>query len=338
MRAPSPAHARLRALEAGVAETQTALIAALNHREVEDLRTAARIASTRDRRGATAWICFDTDRGAIRVAPLLVDNQLARMTNGAGMPDGAAAAATLGRIEPLVSALESILGLELHPAAVHSEIDGDPLLIRLDAHERGGVLRHRLLVALPADVEVQPLPLPRDAPPRIGALSLRWTVEADLPLIPARRLAMLRPGDCIVLGILPLPGRLALAGRARRLPATIDLKKGQAVLNRDPQEEDAAVSDRVSRVEEMTSATGEPPEWAELKVAATIELDGGRLTAAQVATLGEGSVLPLPAATGGTLPVRIIAGGTVVAAGELVAVGEGFGVLVTALSAADATA
>jgi flagellar motor switch/type III secretory pathway protein FliN len=93
------------------------------------------------------------------------------------------------------------------------------------------------------------------------------------------------------------------------------------------------VSDRVSRVEEI-APIHPAPDWADLKVAATIELDGGRLTAAQMATLGEGSVLQLPAGNG-TLAVRIVAGGAVIADGELVAVGDGFGVLVTALRATD---
>ncbi|QJU59896.1 hypothetical protein HL653_21025 [Sphingomonas sp. AP4-R1] len=336
MSAPFAAHSRLPTIEREQAKAQTALIAALNHRHVETLRTIARGATTRDRRGAPAWIRFDTNRGPIMIAPLLVDNQLARMTSGPGLPDGAAAAATLGRIEPLVAALETILGVELHPAGLLAELEDDPALIRLDAHERGGTLCHRLLIAAQADVEVVPLPLPRDLPARIGALSLRWSGEVALPPIPARRLAALEQGDCILFGIAPLTGALTLPGRTRRMPITIDLRGRTAMLGRDLQEEDTAVPDRVSRVEELPLApTSEMPEWAELKVAATIEFDGGRLTAAQLATLGEGSVLPLPA-TGGTLAVRIIAGGAPIAEGELVAVGEGYGVLVTAIRATDA--
>jgi type III secretion protein Q len=334
----SSIHPRLRAIDHGHAATQTALIAALNHREVEDMRTAARVASTRDRRAAAAWIQFQTARGPILIAPLLVDNQLARMTSGPGLPDGAAAAATLGRIEPLVSAIEMILGAELHPAGLATEATGDLLLIRLDAHERGGGMRHRLLLACPADVDIEPLPLPDALPARLGALALRWTAHLPLPRIPARSLAALSVGDCIVTGIGPLAGHLALPGGRRHHPLTADPKAGTITLHRAPQEEDAHVSDMISRVEDVSPMpTGGGPEWADLKIAATIEFDGGRLTAAQMATLGEGSVLPLPTA-GGTLAVRVVAGGAIVAEGELVAVGEGFGVLVTAVKASDAQA
>ena len=40
-------------------------------------------------------------------------------------------------------------------------------------------------------------------------------------------------------------------------------------------------------------------------------------------------MLPLPA-TGETLPVRILSGGATIGTGELVAIGDGFGVIVTA--------
>ena len=331
-------HGRLRVIERERAEAQTALIAALNHREIEDVHTTARAPTTRDRHSAAAWIRFDTARGPVMIAPLLVDNQLARMTSGPGVPDGAAAAATLGRIEPLVAAIETILGLELHPSGLGTDVDEDLLLLRLDAHDRTGV-RHRLLVATGADIDVLPLPLPADLPARVGGLALRWCLEADLPPIRAARLRALSRGDCIVLGVGPLRGRLVLPGRSGGSPVAVDIKRGNIVLDRDPQQGDPIVSDRISAVETPVSVHPEgAPRWADLKIAATIEVDGGRLTAAQMATLGEGSVLPLPAA-GGTLAVRVVAGGATIADGELVAVGEGFGVLVTALHATgDATA
>ena len=74
------------------------------------------------------------------------------------------------------------------------------------------------------------------------------------------------------------------------------------------------------------AAASAPPEWDALSVPACIEIDGGLLSAQDVAGLAAGSVLPLPQ-TGGTLRVRVVAGGATIGSGELVAVGEGFGVL-----------
>ena len=327
---------RLRTIDPDRAGTQTALIAALNQREIEDLRTSARAASHRDRQAAIAWIQFTTRRGTILIAPLLVDNQLARMTNSQGQPDGAAAAATLGRIEPLVAALETAVGLELHPAGLSSVPDGEALLIRLDAQDRAGALRHRLLIGTPPGIDVEPLPLPAELPARVGGIALRWKAEISLPAIPVARLASIGRGDCILLGTGPLTANVALPGRKNRMTMTIDLKRGIAILDGDPQEEGANVSDRISRIEDAPSDTGaSPPNWADLRIASTIEFDGGGLTAAELATLGKGSILPLPA-SGGTLAVRVIAGGNLVADGELVAVGDGFGVLVTSVRSGQA--
>lgn len=334
--APHAAHPRLRAIEPEQARTQTALIAALNHREIEDLRTSARLASMRDRRAAAAWIRFGSRRGPILIAPLLVANQLARMTGSTGRPDGPAAAATLGQIEPLVAAIETILSVELHPEGLLPSLDGEPLMIRLDAHERAGALRHRMLIATPPDIDVEPLPLPAELPLRVGALSLPWSAAIALPPIAAARLARLGKGDCILLGLGPLAGRLLLQGRQDRVPIKADIKGGNVVLDRDPKEGDADVSDRTTRLEDPAPEVGaDHPGWAELKLATTIEFDGGRMTTAELATLGKGSVLALPGAVG-TLAVRVVAGGAVIADGELVAVGEGFGVLVTAVHTIDA--
>lgn len=336
---PTPtiaARQRLRAIEPERASTQTALIAALNQREIEDLRTNARTASARDRQAATAWIQFETRSGPILIAPLLVDNQLARMTSGRGQPDGAAAAATLGQVEPLVAALETSLGLELLPAGLSHAAESDLLLIRLDAHDRRGSLRHRLLIGAPHSVEVEPLPLPAAMPARVGVLAMRWSARIGLPPIPLRRLQSLGRGDCILLGTGPLVARVALPGRKDRMLMTVDLQRGSAILDSEPQQRDASVPDRNTGVDaQPDTAVSVQPDWTELRIASTIEFDGGGLTAAEVATLGKGSILSLPSSNG-TLAVRVIAGGNLIADGELIAVGEGFGVLVTAVHAADA--
>ena len=330
------ARQRLRAIEPERASAQTALIAALNQREIEDLRTNARTASARDRQAATAWIQFETRSGPVLIAPLLVDNQLARMTSGRGRPDGAAAAATLGQVEPLVAALETSLGLELLPAGLAEAAESDLLLIRLDAHDRQGSLRHRLLIGAPSGVEVEPLPLPIAMPSRVGGLAMRWSARIALPAIPLKRLQSLGRGDCILLGTGPLVARVALPGRNDRMLMTVDLQGGSAILDREPQRRDGPVPDRNTRVDAPPDgAVSAQSDWTELRIASTIEFDGGGLTAADVATLGKGSILSLPSRNG-TLAVRVIAGGNLIADGELVAVGEGFGVLVTAVHAGDA--
>ena len=74
------------------------------------------------------------------------------------------------------------------------------------------------------------------------------------------------------------------------------------------------------------------PDLAALTVPTTVEIDGGGLTLERLAALGPGSVVAIPGASGGVLPVRLLAGGKRVASGELVAVGDGYGVLITAVT------
>ncbi len=69
-----------------------------------------------------------------------------------------------------------------------------------------------------------------------------------------------------------------------------------------------------------------PQDWETMTVPARIEIEGGLLSARDIAGLAAGSVLPVPQ-SGGTLRVRVVAGGASIGRGELVAIGEGFGVL-----------
>ena len=153
---PEPLRTRLRAVDQSRAQLQTTLIGALNRRLIDSLQTGVRVATERDRRAAIAWIQFRSGEHLVQIAPLLVDGTLARVSGAQGSVDAAAAAATLGRIEPLVGALELVLGCELQPAGLHKSYAGDPVLLRLDA-TTNGVIQHRLLLAVPPEMAVEPL-------------------------------------------------------------------------------------------------------------------------------------------------------------------------------------
>ncbi|PAX06979.1 FliM/FliN family flagellar motor switch protein [Sphingomonas lenta] len=323
MNAPfPPLRSRLRAVDARRAALQTSLIAALNRRLVDGLETRARLGAERDREGAPAWIRFRLGaRGpAVALAPLLVDGAVARVANPAGEPDAAAAAAALARIEPLTAAVELALGGELHPVGLHGAAD-EPLLLRLGAGDPGGPDLHRVLLALPDDLEVAPLAPPPLAAGAGAALGLRWTASVPGPSVPLPALGRLEPGGLLVLGTGPLVAYVSLPGRRDRARARFDFQQGMMVLEQD-----------VASQEAVAAAPGHgDPSWEEVRVATTVEIAGATLSAGDLATLGQGSVLPVET-QGGTLAVRVRAGDRVVAHGELVAVGQGFGVLVTALA------
>lgn len=327
MNAPAlPLRDRLRAIDAARAERQTRLIAAFNRRMVDGLVTTARLASDDDRRAATAWIEFRAADHPVGIAPLLVDDALARMSDAQGKPDAVLAAAMLARIEPLVAALELVLGHELHPAGLQGGPSQGALLLRLDAGTPEGSILHRLLAALPDDLPIEPLSLPDMAPGAMDGLRLRWRASIAGPNIAAAQWNRLGRGDLLLLGTGPLTARFSLPGCNNRPHARVNVHQGVLILTQD-----LAADQNPVTVPDPEEAPAQPvASTGDLRVATTVEITGSTLAASELATLGQGSVLPLPV-QGGTLAVRVLAGGEVVARGELVAVGQGFGVLVTAL-------
>ncbi|UVO50024.1 FliM/FliN family flagellar motor switch protein [Sphingomonas sp. SUN019] len=327
----APLRDRLRSIDAGRAERQTQLIAALTARAVDDDTLTARVAFERDRRAAAAWIRFRADGAPVYLAPLLVDGALARLARGHEGPDPAVAAALLARIEPLVVAIEAALGAELFPDGLDTSDPSDSILLRIDAHGAGGAVRHRLLVAFPPEGPVAAPVLPPVIPSSLGALRWRWTATFNGPPLRAIRVATIRAGDMMLLGLRPLVARVKLPGRGPAVAGRIDLIRGNMTLQNDIVEDPAAGREPIAPASDT-----QPIDWDELRVPTVIEIDGAMVSASEVAALGGGSVLPLPAGNG-TLAVRVIAGGTLIGSGELVAVGEGFGVLFTTVVADNET-
>ncbi|WP_288459740.1 FliM/FliN family flagellar motor switch protein [uncultured Sphingomonas sp.] len=316
---PLPLRDRLRAIDADRADRQTRLIGALNARHSGALTLAARAAFARDRRAAGAWIGFEAGAQRAYVAPLLVEGELVRLTGGDGVPDPALAARLLPAIEPLLAALEAALGDDLRPSALVTEVPDDLILLRLDASCARHTIRHRLLIALAGAGEVAAAALPAAPPPAlVNTLRARWRATIPARAIPAARRDTIGRGDLLLLGIGPLIARLSIPGRDTDVAARLEPSKGSMTL----QEDLVPAPD----ADPSPAAASAPPEWDALSVPACIEIDGGLLSAQDVAGLAAGSVLPLPQ-TGGTLRVRVVAGGATIGSGELVAVGEGFGVL-----------
>jgi type III secretion protein Q len=329
---PSPLRDRLPAIDEIRAERQTRLIAALNARRLGEQTLSARLALARDRRAASAWVRFRAGGRPVTIAPLLVDGELVRLSGAGGGPDAAIAARLLAAIEPLVVALESALGADLHPEGLTIEAPDDAILLRLDAACTRHSIRHRLIVAVPAEGEIASPALPSAEPALLATLRTRWTASIDAPAIPASHIGTIVPGDLFLLGLTPLVARITIPGRRGLVRGRLEPMKGSMTLHEDivPSPADTAAA-----VESKTNDAS-PIDWDAMKVAATIEIEGGLLSARDIAGLAAGSVLPVPN-TGGTLAVRVIAGGTLIGAGELVAVGDGFGVLFTSASDADST-
>jgi len=324
----APLRGRLRAIEPAAATRQTRLLAALQNRRAGDLHLTAQLAGERDRLAAAAWIRFDTPDGTVWLAPLLADGNIVRLAGANRVPDAAAAAATLAPIEPLVAALERALGHPLAPVAVasrpeaeHSGAAGSGMLIRIDAGPPAAATLHRVVVALPETATLAPEALPHAA--TICLPSTRAVVPVRLvgPSVEAARIETISPGDLLLLGTGPLLAQTSMQGASTRR-CEIDLKRGSLTV------QEVADANNATR-DEPTSAARTA---AGLRVATVVEIDGGTMSADEATVLAPGSVLSLPTGSGGTLAVRVTAGGQLVGDGELVALGQGFGVLFTSIA------
>ena len=315
------------------AERQSGLIGALNRRRLDALTTEAGLAPADEQASAGAWIGLEAPDGTrLQLAPLLAAGTIPQLFAADGGPDAAAAAVALAEVEPLVAALERVLGVALAPVSLDAQpaaigVGGAGTIIRFDALQ-DRVLVHRVLVAVPDGLPLRLLaPLPLAAGPDLG-LRLAWTAGLAGPTLPASSAARLARGDLLLLGPGPMLARLALPGRGRPLLARLDMLGGFVTVEQE------LVGDASG-----PGAGGPTPplpanDFAAATVATRVEIEGAGLTVEQVATLGIGSVVPVMGAAGGTLAVRVVAGDQPVATGELIVVGDGFGVLVTALAPA----
>ena len=294
---------RLPRLDPARSRLQTLLFAAIDGVLAGDLVLHAHVAD-----GApVAVVGFDTPHGAVELSPLIADGAVPLLVADDGAPDAVAAVDALARIEPLVVAIERALGVALRPVSVTAPTLA--LRLRVDALDAGGTIRHAVTLGIAdaGDFAPQPRPLDRD---RAERLRTRWTLHLAGPRLATSQLAVLAVGDIVLAGQRELVGAVHSAGRV--IPARF--RADTATLT---------IADQQGPT--MTDVPNLDPD---LRLAVTIVVDGGTASLGDLTRLVPGSVLPLGIA-GATLPVTLNVGGDAVAAGELVAIGEAYGVLIT---------
>lgn len=228
----------------------------------------------------------------IAIAPLQAGGQALPLLADDGAPDAALAVAALARLEPLLASIETALGIELRPERVSS---APPPGVWLQVCGDGDAL----LLALAAAAPLAPLPLPIDPACLIG-----WQLRLPGPrLLQPQRLAH---GD-LLLGI-AAAGMIIVGDRglAARLTAA-----GAAIL--EPWR--------------ILMDSNDPAGLADAAVQVRAEIAGTPVRLGELSRLQPGAVLPL--ADGQR--VMVLANGAPFATGTLVAVGDGYGVLIDAV-------
>ena len=295
---------RLPMLDPRAARLQTALLGALNGAETTAIRLHAAVYPARP----PAVIACATDAGPIELAPLRVDGAIPLLTGDDGSPDAVAALDALDRLEPLVAAIERVLGVALLPVDV-----ARPTLtgwLRVEQASGAATDAVALAVASCTPASAPGAPSRSVVDPGFAALPVRWRIAVDGPRLPPARIDTLVAGAVVLIGRRPVA---ELHAAANAWPAVLDSDSRQLVIT-------------PSRSLPMTAA--DPGLDAALLLPLTIEVDGGTMRLGELAALVDGSVVPLPA-DGATLPVTLTINGARVARGELVALGETYGVLIT---------
>ena len=310
---------RLPRVDASQAEGCGRLLAVLAR---AGLRAQAPVSDARQRAG---WrITMDSDYGPIGFAPLHGGGRALSIGSNKGVIDLAAAGAALDASEALLASIEQALGTPLWPRALDrdatSAVDAARIAVRIDAD--GGDCA--LLSASPE--VLRRLPAPRWNAPPSGLLGLDVPCRIRIGgcTIGAARLATIGPGDLLLETTQPcLPWTVRL--RAPDGPQTLArLHPAQRLLSFDS--EDIDDMDTTGPRHAPTDAgRQDTPGWDRIPTELHFELPGISLPLGAIAGLQPGAVMRIAAGATG-LPVEVIAGGRTIGRGELVAIGDGFGV------------
>lgn len=279
----------------------------------------------RETHAQAGWrIAMDSDYGPMGFAPLRAGGRPLSIGTDDGVIDLAAAGAALHASEPLLASIEQALGTPLWPRALDrdapSALAAGRIEVRIDAD--GGDCA--LLSASPE--VLHRLPAPRWSAPPSGLLGLGVACRIRIGgcAIGPARLARLGPGDLLLettQRALPWTVGVRVPGGPQTLAT---LRPGQGLLTFDSEEHDDMDTARTD------TATHDPhrpdsPQWVDIPTELHFELPGITVPLGAVAGLQPGAVMRIDADRS-VLPVEVLAGGRTVARGELVAIGDGYGV------------
>lgn len=293
-----PLRDRLPALDPARAALQSRLLSRLDGHAATDLHLSVETGIA-----PRTVIALASDAGGFELSPVIAADAVTSLVADDGMPDAVAAVAALAAAEPLVATIEHALRLSLRPTGVGPATL--PNWLQVEARDAAGTVRHVAHLGFADDLR---LPLsPAAAPAFAARLRAPFRFLADGPALSPARIAELAIGDVVLLGGAVLPGRIDFGGTTR--PARF--RPADATLT-------------IQGPTPMSDAPLDP----DLRLPLSVEIAGGTATLGELAGLVPGSVVPL-GITGATLPVTLSIAGSAVAHGELVAIGDAYGVLIT---------
>jgi type III secretion protein Q len=285
-----------------------------------------RIAASLVEASAGPWILFGTDSDAPRLAIIDLDGmQFAP-------EDDAALLVALDRFEPLLAALEAATGLALEPSGVSSRPPPEGLSIAFDVTSEDAAAASRLILhvdaALAGAWPPAAVDLAADGPHQ--AVPIRGELVLEAAEVAASRVAALRPGDMVLTPSGPNragDARLLLAGR--RLTGRFDPADHRFTVISI---EESAMTGPPANAAVLAREGPDPDAVAiDPPVALRVMLGEVSLPLSELAGLRPGSTVVLGRTVQDKAAV-LLAGEHRIATGQLVAVGEAYGLLIEHLA------
>jgi type III secretion system YscQ/HrcQ family protein len=279
----------------------------------------------RDTRAAAGWrIAMDSDYGPMGFTPLQGGGRPLSIGTDDRMIDLAGAGAALDASEPLLASIERALGTPLWPRALDRDTGHARSTARIEVRIDADGGDCALLSACPEVLRRLPAPHWEVPPPGLLGIGVACRIRIGGCTVGATRLAALGIGDLLLettQAALPWTVRVRVPDGPQTL-ATLQLDCG--LLTFDSEEYDEM---DLSHTVNTTHAPGRPdsPDWVGIPTELHFELPGITLPLGTVAGLQPGAVMRIEADPG-ALQVEVLAGGRTVGRGELVAIGDGFGV------------
>lgn len=256
---------------------------------------------------APGWVVLEAERGGWEawLAPIGGPQGPLPLRSDDGLPDAARMAVALEAIEPLTARLERSWATALRPVRIERHAP-DPIF-QLDGLGSSALLR----IQAPDSGRVS-LPDRQASPDRLASVQLpaEWRVFG--PQLASDRVARLGRGDMLLLPAI-CGGELGVA--EARWSGCVDWERRTITLTQ-------------SGGDEMSTADN---GWAGARTPLQLVIDAGSVSVGQLATLGPGGILTLEGRRD-VLEVEVRAGGARIGRGELVAVGDAFGVVLTEIS------
>jgi flagellar motor switch/type III secretory pathway protein FliN len=275
---------------------------------------------------APAWIRMHATIGEVLFAPIQAAGRPVAVVPRKGLVDAIAMAAALEAIEPLVAALEVALGSPLSPLTITAQEPAGLLVV--DVSVAAGYAARLALPAAAADR----LPEPRfDHPPSwLHGQRVACSVVLGESLLAGDEARALEPGDLLLcpaaycqpwrVGLRPPGGLPARAALYQPLAGHLTLAA----------EEYRPMMNPAAHAAPPTQPSGTQVSWDRLPVRLRFELPDVPVDLGTLAGVQPGAVIEVAPAAGPVM-VRIFADTTPVGEGELVALGDGYGVRITAL-------